>query len=176
MFFPKKDTPVYDDPLHVEHNALFFGNTVVFLRNISRIWVGRIEKEKTPWLLLIVLIAFTAFIVSQGLSKNAAVAIIPAIGVLGIVYNIFKKQPYTLNIELNSNTILRFLSHDRDFLVSVCKYLTDIFINGSAKQPIEINFQQKVVYNLTNTTKIKGSTLTNSTITPNIGTDTQGKE
>lgn len=171
MFFPKKDTPVYDDPLHVENDALFFGNTVVLLQNISRIWVGSIEKEKTPWLMILLFLGVSIVILNQG--RGNVYMQLGGIGLFlfdALIFCsfFFQKQLYTLNIELNSSTTLRFLSHDRDFLGTAYKYLTDIFINGSSKDHIVINFKEYVVDKSKNTINVKDNTFTNSSVNANI--------
>ena len=83
---------------------------------------------------------------------------------------VFQKQLYTLNIELNSSTTLRFSSHNLNFLDTAYKYLTDIFINGTSRQHIVINFKENIIDKSQNTINIKDNTFTNSSVNANIET------
>lgn len=137
----QSDSDVLETNLHIDHNALIFGQTVIQISNISKIWAGYLPKPSFPFMQVCILLGGGVIAVTKYTSLSVIGLILILVGVYLIFKYISYKLIYTLNIELNSGTVHRFFSEEKQFINKMFQFLNAILVNDSRNENIIMDFK-----------------------------------
>lgn len=112
------------------NNAFFFGDSVIQISNITRIWIGEVEKKPLAGSFYLGLIAAVISFV-LGVVSNIFFLLVLVFGIFcAVKYYQYKQQEsnYGMQIEMNSGRKFAFFSNNRDFLQEIQDTVTKVFL------------------------------------------------
>ncbi len=126
--FKRKNERAFVKPeLQIVGNSLTMEQETIQISNISRIWIGRVEKS-----LLVTLIGFLTLTMLIGFY---------------ILYRQLFRNKKTLNIELNSGVFYTLSASSDAFYEDAFKELTSLLSNEESKRMVNISFGNGTIVN-----------------------------
>ena len=127
----KDETTLMDHGfIKVVNNALFFGDEVIQVSNITRVWIGEVEKNKLPERFgMCMVLGVLSVIIGFAFPYLFLLALIMGV-YCGLAYHKFisQKTKYGMQVEMNSGHRFAFFAADKSFLEEIQDTVTKVFL------------------------------------------------